>query len=63
MAQVATQVETTAPVARRRSGRAARLLRVALDGVVTAYRRSRERQELGRAISAASVGRETGIRC
>ncbi len=62
MAQIAARARTT-DVARDRDGRAIRLFRMASEGLATAYRRSRERQEMGRVASLARTGRETGVKC
>jgi hypothetical protein len=62
MAQVAARAGTT-KVGRGRRGRAARLFRIVSAVWACAFRRSRERDELGAAMSLARVGRETGVKC
>jgi hypothetical protein len=61
MAQVEVRVGITeiGPLQRRTS----RLFRITSNGFASAFRKSRERDELGMATSLARTGRETGVKC
>lgn len=63
MAQAAVRIETARSARRSRGGRATALFKAAWDGLSRAYRTSREREELGRSMSTARIGRDTGVRC
>lgn len=63
MAQAAIDVGTSGRDLTARDGRTIALLKTVRDGLSRAYRTSREREELGRVVSSARVGRDTGVRC
>lgn len=63
MAQAAIDVGTSGRDLAARDGRTTALLKAVRDGLSRAYRTSREREELGRVVSSARVGRDTGVRC
>jgi hypothetical protein len=63
MAQAAVGVGTSGSDLVVRGGRITALFKAVRDGLSSAYRTSREREQLGRAISTAQVGRETGVKC
>ncbi len=63
MAQAAVGVGTSGADVAFRGGRTTALFKAVRTGLSRAYRTSREREQLGRVMSAARVGRETGVKC
>lgn len=63
MAQTAVGVGARGADREASGGRATALFKAVRDGLSRAYRTSREREQLGRAMSTTRVGRETGVKC
>lgn len=63
MAQSAVGVRTSGADLAVRGGRTTALFKAVREGLSRAYRTSRDREQLGRAMSTARVGRETGVKC
>lgn len=63
MAQAAVGVGTSRTDLAVRGGRTTALFKAVRDGLSRAYRTSKEREQLGRVVATARVGRETGVKC
>lgn len=63
MAQAAVSVGTRGADLAVRGGGTTVLFKAIREGLSRAYRTSRDREQLGRAMSTARVGRETGVKC
>jgi len=63
MAQAAVGVRTSRADLAVRGGRTTSLFKAVREGLSRAYRTSRDREQLGRTMSTARVGRETGVKC
>ncbi len=63
MAQAAVDVGTRRADRKATVGRTTALFKTVREGLSRAYRTSRDREELGRTMSTARVGRETGVKC
>ncbi len=63
MAQAAVGIGTRRADREATGGRTTPLFKAVRDGLSRAYRTSRDRQQLGRTMSTARVGRETGVKC
>lgn len=63
MAQAAVGVGTRRADRRVTGGRTTTLFKAVRGGLSRAYRTSRDREQLGRTMATARVGRETGVKC
>lgn len=63
MAQAAVGVGTRRADRAANGGHTTALFKAVRDGLTRAYRASRDREEMGRVVSVARVGRETGVKC